>query len=99
MGCLEAFVVMDQLFTFRGWLQNNHAAVLVRGFPIHEAETFELVEVFAARGRRDTEAPRELPDLEIGFGGDELQEAELRSSETMPADTVKKALLEEFPKQ
>jgi hypothetical protein len=94
-----AFIFLDEPFANPCRLQQNDAAILVRSLATHQTQFFEPIEILAARGGRYTETTRKFTYLEIGFRRDELQKAELRSSEAGPADPVEKTLLEELAQE
>jgi hypothetical protein len=99
MRRLVTFILVDQPLTIPCRLQQNGAAILVRGLATHQTQFFEPVEILAARSGRNAEATRKFTHLEIGVRGDELQKAELRSGETGPANPVEKTLLEELAQE
>jgi hypothetical protein len=96
---LVAFIFLDESLTKPCRLQQNDAAILVRSLATHQTQFLEPVEILAARSGRYTETTRKFTHLEIGVRRDELQKAELRSSETGPANPVEKTLLEELAQE
>ena len=96
VGRLEAIVRPYESLPHGAGTQGNDPAVVFRGLAVNKTKLLQPVEVFAARCRRDPEGPGELTDLEIRFCGDELEETELGSGQTVRWHPVQKILFQEL---
>jgi len=96
---LESLVSTNQLFALSARFEQDGPTILTRGFSTDEPQILELVQTLAARGGRNAETPRKLTYLEVGVGGDQLEETELGSRKPVAADSLQEILFEELAQQ